>query len=57
MAVERALEAVGDGDEEAVAGVVPDPVVDELEVVEVEEEDRVRARPVVGRLQGPLEAV
>ena len=40
---------LGDGDQEQVADAVPEPVVDELEVVEVEEQDRqARSRPAGG---------
>ena len=47
-------ETVPDGDEQLVAGAVPEAVVDRLEVVEIQEEDRQRE---VAQPAGPIERV
>src|SRR4051794_17148158 len=39
VAAERLAQALGDGEQEAVAGVVAEAVVDDLEAVEVDEQD------------------
>jgi len=50
-------EPAGDGDEELVADLVAEAVVDDLEPVEVEEEDADGRRRLAGAGQGVVEAV
>ena len=50
-------EALGKGDEQAIAGLVPEAVVDRLEVVDVEEEHRDRLRLAASPLERVLDAI
>lgn len=53
----RGLEPLGDLDQEPIARAVPERVVDDLEAVEVEEEDRQRQLAVRASLQGDRQPI
>src|SRR6185503_3072655 len=56
VAADGAAQALGDGEQEAVAGVVAETVVDDLEAVEVDEQDGDAAAAAVDAVERALEA-